>query len=200
MAVGGNNTDVEFQGQRKDAPILMRLQAARGHEAFGLQNRTGDAKTVPPVTLVRLEFDPILIVQIIEVDHPDVELLQDRQDPFLLHDVSRERPASLSHADGFGPHPPKLLHQRRQGIVVRGTRRGVGGVEIRLDQDMPSLCRVNTQRFQGSLDPIFAIRRFHQNHLAYGTGSLWGIVTLRSWLKAQIPAYPGEAENCHDQS
>lgn len=37
-------------------------------------------------------------------------------------------------------------------------------------------------------------------HLSYGTGSLWGIVTLRAWLKAQIPACRGEAGNCHDQS
>jgi hypothetical protein len=170
MAVGGNDTDVEFQRQGKDAPVLMRLQAARGHEAFGLQNRTGDAKSVPPVTSLRLEFDPIPVLQIIEVDHPDVEFLQDRKDPFLFHDFSRERPASLSHADGFGPHPPKLLHQRRQGIVVRGTRRGVGRVEIGFDKDMLSFCRLNTQRFQGSLDPTLAIRRFRHDHLAYGTG------------------------------
>jgi GT2 family glycosyltransferase len=36
-------------------------------------------------------------------------------------------------------------------------------------------------------------------HLSYGAGSLWGIVTLRAWLKAQIPACRGEAGNCHDK-
>jgi len=37
-------------------------------------------------------------------------------------------------------------------------------------------------------------------HLSYGTGSLWGIVTLRAWIKTPIPAACGEAENCHDQN
>lgn len=36
--------------------------------------------------------------------------------------------------------------------------------------------------------------------VSYNIDSAWGIVTLRAWLKAQIPACRGEAVNCHDQS
>ncbi len=110
---------MEFQRHGKYPPKSVGLQAARRDKALRIKDGPSDPKPICPMTLLRCEEHPILIIKIIEVEYPHIQLIHHWQDALIFHNLLGGRIASFSKADGFRPHLPHLLHQGRKGIVVR---------------------------------------------------------------------------------
>jgi hypothetical protein len=69
-----NHANMEFQGQGEDASILVGFEAAGADEAFRLQYRACDSKSIFPVAILGLDLYPVLFIQIIEIDQLNVKL------------------------------------------------------------------------------------------------------------------------------
>jgi len=53
------------------------LETAGGNKAFGLEDGAGNPKSVLPMAVLGLDLYPVLIIQLVEINYPDIQVFHE---------------------------------------------------------------------------------------------------------------------------
>ena len=62
-------------------------RGAGGHEIFRVNSHTGDRKSICPVNTLRIEMDPLVLIQFLVIDNINVQFISHPENAFLFHDI-----------------------------------------------------------------------------------------------------------------
>jgi len=133
----------------------MGLETAGGDDARGLDDRPGDEKAVLPMRARRRDLDVTVRAELVEVEELGVERPGQRRDALLLEDLRRRlRPAPVADGQALGSLFADRAEDGFQRVDVGRTGRFIGRVEVRLDEDVPALERIDLQKLEALLDAV----------------------------------------------
>ena len=102
-----------------------------------------------------IELDVAVVAERVEVEELGAEGRGDGPDPFLVEDLLGVlRPAPVADGQALRALVPDAGEERRQGVVVGRAGRGIGGVEVRLDQDVLGPEGIDREKVEALLDAV----------------------------------------------
>src|SRR5262249_39827971 len=144
----------------------MCLEAACGHDAACVADDLRHREPLLPMTVGLPDDVPFAVWQCVEHNHLRAKLAAQAERIFGLHHFARVAHATaIAYNQGPSAHGFELAHESNQGIDMRRTRRSVGAVEIRLDEQVFAAEALELQQIDSASDPCGAVGGLHEGDL-----------------------------------
>ena len=130
--------------------VAVGFQTAGLHNPIGLQHRARNPKTAAPMAVFRLKQFPFFRPQLVKDHRLEAQIVGHVEETFLLHHLPGvTHAAAIPDGDAVDAHVLQAPDQRAQSIAVGRARGWIDAVEIRLEENVLALHRINAQQVEG---------------------------------------------------